>query len=93
MNQRDKETERFNSELYLNFVSNSGVKIELLSFIDKRVYNNYTQKDVAKLFNRSLATIKRFENGQVDSLSLFFKYKDKFEPMRNRKSRVVPKWL
>jgi len=97
MNHRDTLIKRLNSDTFLNFMDGLGIKcdtsLDLLECIDKRVFNGFTQKEVATFTGRSLATIKRFEQGKVDSLFLYMFYIDRFKALPNRKKALTPKWV
>ena len=67
--------------------------MKILELVDKRVFNKITQSYISKTFNVSIATVKRFENLEVDSLSLFMNYKFLLEDLPNKKKQKVPKWV
>jgi len=97
MNHRDTLLSRLNSDTFLKFMDGLGVKNDtvliLLECIDKRVFNGFTQSDVSNFTGKSLATIKRFEKGKIDSLFLYQFYIDRFKELPNTKKKVVPEWL
>ena len=94
---RDKLIKRLNSDTYLSFIKTQSVKndtsVNLLSLIDKRVFNGITQEQVSISYGCSLAKIKRFEAGKVDSLSLFLFYVHQFKHLKNKKTRKIPSWV
>jgi hypothetical protein len=88
---------KLKSDTFLSFVPESSVKsdtrLTILECIDKRVFNGFSQKDVSKHAGKSLSTIKRFESGRLDSLSLYCYYLDAFKHLPNRKKAKVPSWV
>lgn len=97
MSHRDKLLKRLKKETFLCKQEKEGIffdtKLKILECIDKRVFNKITQKDMASYCNVSLVTIKRFENLEVDKLSLYLKYRHFLEHLPNKKKRKVPSWI
>ena len=97
MNQNDKLLKLVNSDQYLKRLSNTRVKNDLrnkiLNCYDKRVFNKFTRKDVAKSINVSEATIKRLENGKVYDISTIYNYINLLKDLPNKKKLEVPKWV
>jgi len=73
MNQNNKLLKLVKSDQYLNKLQNERVKFDLrnkiLNCYDKRTFNKFTRKDVARSINVSESTIKRLENGKVYDIS------------------------
>ena len=96
-NHRNKLLKRLDCDTSFTLKLNEGIrkdtKLKILEFVDKRVFNKFTQKELAEICNVSLPTIKRFENLEVDSLSLFMNYKLLLEDLPNKKKLKVPKWV
>ena len=88
-NHRNKLLKRLDCDTSFTLKINDGIrrdtKLKILELVDKRVFNKFTQEDLAKLCGVSLPTIKRFENLEVDSLSLFINYKLLLEDLPNKK--------
>ncbi len=97
MNHRHKLIKRLNSDSFLKLMdglsSKHDTSLDILECIDKRVFNGFTQKDVSGFTGKSLATIKRFEQGKVDSLFLYKFYIDRFRELPNKQKKTVPKWV
>lgn len=97
MNQRDKLIVRLKSDTFYDQMLDESVrkdtKINILSCVDKRVFNGITQEDMAKSCNVSLSTIKRFENLQVNDLILYFNYQYLLQDLPNSKRKPVPRWV
>ena len=97
MNHRYTLINRLDSDTFLSFLDGLGVKLDtcldLLECIDKRVFNGFTQKDVSSFTGKSLATIKRFEQGKVDSLFLYKFYIDRFKGLPNKKKKISHRWV
>jgi|GEM_PF-4244134 len=96
-NHKNKLIKRVYSDTSLMSIIDKSVgfdtKLKIQECVDKRVFNKYTQKDIADKCNVSLATIKRFENCKIDSLSLYLNYVFLLEGLPNKKSKRVPKWV
>ena len=96
-NHRNKLLKRLNSDTSFKSIINESIKndtkLKILELVDKRVFNKITQSYISKTFNVSIATVKRFENLEVDSLSLFMNYKFLLEDLPNKKKQKVPKWV
>lgn len=94
---RDKLIRRLNSNTFLSFLDFGSVKydtsVEILSLIDKRVFNGITQKFVAESLGISMSKVKRFEKGEVDSLRMYKFYVLMFDELPNKKIMQVPKWV
>lgn len=95
MNHRDKLIYRVKSDTFLIDVPDERIrfdtKVKILECVDKRVFNNITQKVMAQKCNVGVATIKRFESIKVDSLSLFLKYIAFLEHLPNKHKRKLPR--
>lgn len=93
----DKLLRKLDSNTSFTLKINDGVKrdtkLKILELVDKRVFNKITQSYMANTCNVSIPTIKRFENLEVDSLSLFMNYKFILEDLPNKKKIEVPKWV
>lgn len=79
MNQTTKLFQRLNSDTIFDFCENCSIsydtKLEIIQMIHKRMINGISQKRMSEMCGVGLATIKRFELLQVDSLVLFNKYR------------------
>ena len=93
----NKLIKRINSDTFLNKCLDKGIskdtKVLIQSFVDKRVFNNITQKQMSIDCNVSIITIKRFENLKVDSLSLFLNYQFILESLKNKTTLNKPDWV
>lgn len=71
-NHKDKLIKRVYTDTSLMSIIDKGVrfdtKLKIQECVDKRVFNKYTQQDIAIKCGVSLATIKRFENCKIVSL-------------------------
>lgn len=75
------KTEGVNKELIIDSLEGLGVSYELSKSLKWAIENRkkrYTQEDIARLSGKSLSSIKRFENGKVDSLFLYCLYREMF---------------
>ena len=97
MNHVDKIKVKINSDTFLGTLdglcSQRDICLDLLECIKGRVNKGHTQEYASILSGKSIATIKRFEQGEVDSLFLYCFYMDMFKDIPNRKKKVVPKWV
>lgn len=74
-----------NNDFFIHHLEGLSISFEtsrkLKGAIDNRKKSKVTQEDVSKLTGRSIATIKRFESGKVDSLFLYRYYLETFETL------------
>lgn len=87
-NHNTKLLKRIKADTFINQINNKSVrkdtKNRILECFDKRVFNNISQITIAKQCNVSIATLKRFENLQVNDLVLYFNYIDLLEYLPNK---------
>ena len=76
------KTEKANKELFINSLegiqSSNDLSEELSRLILYRK-SEFTISEIAKISGKSESTIKRFEQGKVDSMFLFELYREKFK--------------
>lgn len=96
-NQNSKLLELVNSDQFLIRINNDKVrnelKLSILNCYDKRMFNKYSRKEIAKTLNISESTIKRLEAGEIYDISIIYNYISLLQDLPNKKKIEVPKWV
>lgn len=97
MDQHIKLIKRLKDDTFLNIKVKEGIildtRLNIVTCINNRRFNKITQIDMSKWCKVSIATIKRFEQLQVDSLSLYLKYMYLLYDLNGRKQQKPPNYL
>ena len=91
MNHNDKLLNRLNNQTSFSKIICDGLKfqtkVDILGWVDKRVFNNISQISVAKTCGVGISKIKAFEQLKVSDLELYQNYKYLFDELPNKTRR------